>query len=90
MAEKRRQARPAGADAAADKRRWLEEKAKRQQEELARTGLDEEKVRSPAEERLWRWHQPHQAGFPSLALLYRGLGWACSARAGLCLQTAHT
>ena len=44
VAEKRRQARPEGADAAADKRRWLEEKAKRQQEELARTGLDEEKV----------------------------------------------
>jgi hypothetical protein len=44
VAEKRRQARPEGADAAADKRRWLEEKAKRQQEELARTGLDEGKV----------------------------------------------
>ena len=44
VAEKRRQARPEGADAAADKRRWLEEKAKRQQEDLARTGLDEGKV----------------------------------------------
>lgn len=46
VAEKRRQARPAGADEAADKKRWLEEKRKRQEDDLQRMGLEDAQVRS--------------------------------------------
>ena len=46
VAEKRRHARPAGADEAADKKRWLEEKKKRQEDDLQRMGLEEKQVRA--------------------------------------------
>lgn len=44
VAEKRRQARPEGAEAAHEKRRWFEEKKKRREEDLARVGLKDDKV----------------------------------------------
>jgi pre-mRNA-splicing factor SYF2 len=46
VAEKRRQARPEGAEAAGEKRRWYEEKKRRRDEDLTRLGLKEEKVQA--------------------------------------------
>lgn len=44
VAEKKRNQRPEGADAGTEKRQWFEEKKKRRAEDLARLGVDPEKV----------------------------------------------
>lgn len=46
VAEKRRQARPEGAEEAGEKRKWYEEKKARREADLKRMNLDEKKVRS--------------------------------------------
>lgn len=47
VAEKKRNQRPEGADAGTEKRQWFEEKKKRRAEDLARLGVDPEKVLPP-------------------------------------------
>lgn len=49
VAEKRRQARPDGAEEAGEKRKWYEEKSRRREADLKRMNLDEKKVRCSME-----------------------------------------